>query len=212
MKKIITTIFFVIFSFSQVSAEVGINVGISGSAGLFTASAKEVADETHKGSEHGAAAWGSIFIEKTLGDRLAVGVNYVPASLETETTESVRWDKTTTDTRSAKTNKVQVDFEELTTLYLALNLTENSYIKAGLVTVDVITNESLGTGSTYGNTELDGTSIGFGTNHNFDNGMFVRAEGNYMSFDGASLTSNDNTITLNNLDGVSASLSIGKSF
>jgi len=42
--------------------------------------------------------------------------------------------------------------------------------------------------------------------------MFVRAEGNYMSFDGASLTSNDNTITLNNLDGVSASLSIGKSF
>ena len=83
MKKIITTICFVIFSFSQVSAEVGINVGISGSAGLFTASAKEVADETHKGSEHGAAAWGSIFIEKTLGDRLAVGVNYVPTSLET---------------------------------------------------------------------------------------------------------------------------------
>jgi hypothetical protein len=28
-----------------------------------------------------AAGWGSIFIEKTLGDRFAIGVDYVPSSL-----------------------------------------------------------------------------------------------------------------------------------
>lgn len=212
MKKLLTTIFLVTFASFQASAEIGINAGISGSAGLFTASAKEKADETHSGSEHGAAGWGSVFLEKTLGDRLAIGIDYVPTALESETTESVRWDKTTTDTRTAQTNKVQVDFENLTTLYLTLNVTESMYVKAGYVQVDVVTNESLGTGSTYGNTDLDGTSIGIGATHNLDNGIFIRAEGNYMTFDGASLSSNDNTITLNNLDGVSASLKIGKSF
>jgi hypothetical protein len=39
---------------------------------------------THKdnGSEHGSAGWGSIFIEKTLGERFLVGIDYVPGSLE----------------------------------------------------------------------------------------------------------------------------------
>ena len=93
MRKFITAAFFVIFTVSQASAEVGINVGISGNAGLFAASAKEVADETHKGSEHGEAAWPSIFIEKTLGDRFAIGGDYVPAALETGTVETSKQDK-----------------------------------------------------------------------------------------------------------------------
>ena len=28
--------------------------------------------------------WASVFIEKTLGDRLAIGVDYVPSALESE--------------------------------------------------------------------------------------------------------------------------------
>ena len=42
--------------------------------------------------------------------------------------------------------------------------------------------------------------------------MFIRAEGSYMTFDGASLSSNDNKITLSNLDGLSGKLAIGRSF
>ena len=153
MRKFITVLFFAMFTVSQASADIGFNVGVSGNAGLFAASAKEVADETHKGSEHGEAAWPSIFTEVTMG-RLALGVDYVPEELSTETTESVRNDITTSTTQTAQTNNVQIDFEELTTVYLSLNVTENMYVKAGYVTVDVITNESLGTGSTYGNTSL----------------------------------------------------------
>ena len=48
-------------------------------------------------------------------------------------------------------------------------------------------------------TLLDGTQFGFGINNEFGNGMFIRAEGSYMTFDGASLSSNDNKITLSNL-------------
>ena len=97
-------------------------------------------------------------------------------------------------------------------MYLSFNVTENAYVKAGISSIDVMTNEDLGTGSKYGNTSLDGTVLGVGYEKDFDNGMFARVEGNYMTFDGVSLTSNDNTITLKNLDGVAGKLSIGKSF
>jgi hypothetical protein len=220
MKKLIALIFSVFFVHSYSNAEVGLNLGISGQLGIFAASGSETTGglSTHKdnGSEHGAAGWGSIFVEKTLGERLLVGIDYVPTALETDTVETAKLDMRTDDDEaiSASTNKVQIDFEDLTTIYVGLNLTENFYAKVGYVTVDVITNESLGTGSTYGNTDLDGSLIGLGYNKSIDNGLFFRAEGNYMNFDGASLTSsaNSNKIDLTSLDGVSGKLSIGKTF
>ena len=91
---------------------------------------------------------------------------------------------------------------------------ENLYAKAGIVRVDVITNEKLETGSTYGNTDLDGMMLGVGYNKTMDSGIFLRVEGNYMDFDGTSLTSsaNSNKIELSQLHGVSGKVSIGKSF
>ena len=209
MKKYLIAILFGLFTVTQASAELGVNVGLSGSAGLFAASGKEEAGKTHKGNEHGAAGWYSVFIEKTIGDRVAIGVDYVPDALESETTESQRSDLVNGNVQ----NKIQIDFEDLTTAYFSVNVTEDLYVKFGYMKVDVITNESLGTGSTYGNTDLDGQSIGFGTNMTMDNGVFIRAEANYMTFDSSEgLTSGDNTVTLTNLDGVSASFKIGKSF
>lgn len=216
MKKTILATIFSVFYFASVSAEIGVNVGVSGHVGIFAGSGVENvaggtgSDNRNEGSEHGEAGWGSVFIEKTLGDRLAIGVDYVPASLETETTEAVRQDHGV----GALENKVQIDFEDLTTLYVVLKANDNFYIKAGLMEVDVITNESLGTGSTYGNTSLDGTMLGFGYNNTFGNGMFVRAETNYMDFDSEKLTStsNSNTVEISQLHGVSAKLSVGKSF
>ena len=47
MKKITIASFLAIFSFTTASAEVGLNVGISGQMGLFAASATEVDVGTH---------------------------------------------------------------------------------------------------------------------------------------------------------------------
>jgi len=185
---------------SKASAELGINVGLSGQLGLYAATATEFdegtngttsgPDETNKESEFLGLGYGSVFIEKTLGQYLLVGIDYVPSALETETSETIVDDRGAGSTSTRQTNKVQVDFEDLTTYYIGLNLGESgAYVKAGIVTVDVITNESLGTGSTYGNTDLDGTLIGLGYNKDFDNGLFVRAEGAYTEFDGESVTS-----------------------
>jgi hypothetical protein len=226
MKKIILTLFLGLFMFtSKASAELGINVGLSGQLGLYAATATEFdegtngttsgPDETNKESEFLGLGYGSVFIEKTLGQYLLVGIDYVPSALETETSETIVDDRGAASASTRQTNKVQVDFEDLTTYYIGLNLGDSgAYVKAGIVTVDVITNESLGTGSTYGNTDLDGTLIGLGYNKGFDNGLFVRAEGAYTEFDGASVTSSTtvNKITLDSLDGVTGKISIGKSF
>ena len=221
MKKLLLSVVFSVLYILPTSAEMGINVGFSGNAGIFAASAHEkhtnTNGKTNNGSEHGSAGWGSIFIEKTLGDMLLVGIDYVPQALESDTTETAKSDKRTaaSDAISASTNKIQVDFENLTTMYLGARMGENFYAKVGVMTVDVITNESLGTGGSYGNADLDGSMFGLGFNHSTDNGAFLRVEGNYMSFDGVTRTNSDDSekqIKLKNLDGVSGKISVGKSF
>jgi len=216
MKKIIMTIFSSLFLFTVASAEVGINLGISGNLGAFQATGSETEnDEKNKEDAVGAAGWASIFLEKTLGDRISIGIDYVPSALETETSERVVQDLGAAGASNSRTNKIKVDFEDLTTLYLTANITDNLYAKAGMMQVDVITKETLGTGSAYGNTSLDGTLLGLGYNGTFANSMFVRLEGNYMSFDSASLTSTTNSlnkVSIDDLNGVSAKLSVGKSF
>ena len=222
MKKLLLTIVLSIFYVSSASADLGVNVGVSGQAGIFAASATENEGTTKKGngSEHGSAGWASIFLEGTINDRFILGIDYVPAALETDTTETAKSKITYAadggETSATVTNKVQVDFEHLTTLYAGFMLTENFYAKAGITTVDVITNENLATGSSYGDTELDGTMFGIGYHNALDNGVFFRFEGNYMTFDGATQTGTgtgaSRTIELRNLDGVSGKLSFGKTF
>ena len=214
MRKYLIIIFSMFFAFSNANA-IGMNVGISGQLGVFEATATETEDTNDKATDSGMAVfgYGSIFIEKTLGQYLTVGIDYVPATLESETTEKLTTDRTTSATDTAVTQKVQVDFEDLTTFYVNLNLNENFYLKAGIAKVDVITNESLGTGSTYGNADLDGTVFGAGYNKNFDNGLFLRAEGTYQEFDGVTINgSGDTSVTADEINGASAKISIGKSF
>lgn len=214
MKKILISVLFALFSFTASQAELGMNIGLSGTMGVFHAEATETeSDEIATDDATGVFGYGSIFVEKDLGI-FTFGVDYVPSSLESETAENVRLDKTTTDTRTSKTNSVKVEFEDLTTLYAAINLGEHFFVKAGMIDVDVNTKESLATGSTYGNTSLDGTVVGIGFNNDLDNGLFVRMEGQLIDFDGVTITSSntDNKVQLKSLEGASASLSIGKSF
>ena len=218
MKKLFAIMFSVVFLFlNSANAELGINVGISGQIGVFEASATETEDTEKSREDDAMAAFGyvSVFLEKDLGQYITVGVDYVPSALESETVDETRSDllAAANGAASSVTQKVQVDFEDLTTFYVALNLNENFYLKAGIAQVDLITNETLGTGSTYGNASLDGTVFGAGYNKNFDNGMFVRAEGTYQEFDGVTINgSGDTSVTADEINGVSGKISIGKSF
>ena len=194
MKKLLLTLVFSVFYVSSASAEMGLNVGVSGQAGVFTASATEFTGSTAKGngSEHGEAAWGSVFVEGTINDKFLIGVDYVPTALETETAETAKSNlgaggaKNTTQTTT--TNKIQVDFEDLTTVYVGFMVNDNVYVKGGAVHVEFITNEDLGTGASYGNDSLDGEMFGVGYHNTLDNGAFIRFEGTYMSFNAKTMS------------------------
>ena len=226
MKKIILALAISLFTFATAQAEKGVNIGVSLLGGVFEAdggsekfagahsSSASPGDVTKNSVQDASAQFviGSLFIEKTLGDRLAIGVDYVPFALESETSENVQ---TSTTGSSTGTNTVQVDFEDLTTVYATLALRDNFYFKAGYVEVDAITNEVLATGGEYGNTSLDGYVLGLGFNRDSGTGAFLRVEANYMELDGATLTNSQDatkSITADGASGYGAKLSIGRSF
>jgi len=223
MKKIILSLVSVMFLISTASADLGVNIGITGSTALFVASGNEVqtdalglqGTQTESDTEIGAFSTGSFFIEKEIG-RFALGYDHTPDMFSTDTTETLQSDQRTANvaTVTVSENSIQVDFNEMNQIYVKAMLTDNLYIRAGAMEIEVVTNESLTTGSSYGNTTLDGTSIGFGYHKEIENmGLFYRIDGQYQTFDAVSLSGGaDNTINLKNLDGVVGSISIGKSF
>jgi len=178
----------------------------SGAGSTVTKKASAEGDEAE-----GLFGIGSIFVEKSFG-KFALGLDYVPHSLDSETTENTQ---TSTDSSDAGVNKVSVDFENMMTLYGTIALNDNVYAKAGYMEVDVKTNEVLATGGSYGDTSLDGFVLGLGYNRDLDNGAFVRVEASYMDFDGASLTNTADSaksVTVDGITGYGAKLSIGKAF
>ena len=221
MKKTLIGLFIAMFWFGQASAEV-LNIGVSSNAGLFAATATEKDsgahgtttdyDEYTSASEFMGVVYESVFVEAMMGP-FFIGLDYVPSTLSTEESTTTVGDKTTSATSTQVTNTVKVDFEDFTTIYAGLRF-NNAFIKIGSTTVDLLTKESLGTGSTYGDTALDGAMIGAGVDTILDNGIFIRAEANYQDFNGVSITSSSGSqkITLDNLDGLVGKVSIGKTF
>jgi len=219
MKKLTIAALMLLGSFSVASAGPGINLGVSGQIGVFEAKATESLNGNKRdtGEAVGAFGYSSIFIEKTLGDRVRIGYDYVPETLTSETIDEVRHHRVAS-TETEVTQSAKVKFEDISTLYLSVHLTEGLYAKYGAMTVDVITDETLGTGAKYGNASLDGTVMGVGYHKQSDNGFFFRVEGTVMEIDGHTFTSSvttnttANTIKVDEFNGVSGKLSVGKAF
>jgi hypothetical protein len=215
MKKIITAIALLLGTISLASADIGVNIGISGNTSVWHATGSETNTNDTKQTEDamGVSGYDSYFIEKTLGSRLTIGFERSPDALTTDTAENDRFTATTGNARTTKVNTVQLKFENLDMLYVHLNLSESVYVKFGETSVDVITNESLATGASYNDFSLDGSLIGMGYQKTFGNGIFLRGEGNYLEFDNAkSQTSGDNTVTFTDLEGAQFKFAIGKAF
>ena len=213
----------------------GLAMGVTVTAGAYRASGSETEGTTagtaEKSSEEVVMGVGypSIFVEFSIEAAmgLTLGIDYVPDTLSAETTSRrdynvnpVSGTKNCAGTdcdsgRQDETNSVDADFEDLITVYVSMPIPgTNAFVKAGMKTVDVITNESLDTGSAYNDTDLDGVMVGFGWTAEVGEGVFIRAAADYTDFDDLSLTSTTNTDNKveASLEGVSASLSIGKSF
>ena len=228
MKKLLSIAVFAIFSASSaMSASLGdlsLSLGVSGSHGAFAGEGVERNRNESGGvkstvEEYGAFtdSFGSVFVEAG-NDVISIGVDYVPSAIATP--ENVSREGSGTATANNPGNsKVQVDFEDLTTVYVKLNLPiGGTYLKAGFHEVDVIINESMASGNTYANTTTDGYSAGLGYAHSLDGGLSVRAEVLAMSFDdvttnnGKAITANRNDINVDSMWGVRGTISLVKSF
>jgi len=229
MKKITIAILMVFASYSISSAmELGINVGLTGNVGVFHGEGKDSRTgpnetDVQKDDTTAVAGYSSYFIEKTLWNsgplsRIAIGYDKMNGVLSSETAQNVRDDLslagTTTGSLSNRVeNKIQVDFENMETLYVSVDLWNGVYAKMGEVSIDMMTNESLATGASYDNVGLDAKMFGLGFEKDIPYwGMFMRFEGKYMDFENETATSGDNTISIVGLEGASGALSIGKSF
>ena len=216
MKKLTIALLILFGATSFASAEY-VRVGVSGQAGAFYAKGSDANAPGAKITSDTTAAVGysSVFVEANFGtlheslSRLSIGYDIMPSSLTTDTTENVRLNSSTYGT---VTNSLKLEFSDLETMYVAVKLTDNFYVKAGTLSVDVATKEVLATGSTYGDTSLDGTMFGVGYDYTMDNGLFARVETSVLDFDGVTMTSGDNTVSLDTLSGATAKLSVGFAF
>jgi len=221
MKKLLAILCFSTFVMGSAQAEY--SVGLSGVAGFIDATGKETINGGIKADDAGSEksdelgiGYISAFAEYHINDTFRVGVMYVPYALESETTENVRNDNCNHGAAcSETTNKVSVDLEDLTTWYVSAHK-DMFFVKAGMINGDLITNDSLATGSKYGDATLEGAFVGVGVDRELDNDFFVRAEASFTKYENIKLNStgsdNTNTITVSDMDGSNISLSVGKTF
>jgi len=229
MKKIIGILVITMLSSLNANAEI-LSVGVNGNAGMLDATGTHYTDPgfeigKQSRSEELAMAYASGFAELHVPDilpligNLRVGLSYVPYALESETTTSKRVANVNDTTKSDATQKVQVDIENLTQYYLSYHMdlfAGSLFIKGGWMEADLKTNEKLETGSKYADAILEGQFLGLGYDKNLNDGLFVRAEVAKTQFDSISVKSTDslnvNKVTLDGIDGVNATIAIGKTF
>ena len=228
LKKIAILIASVFLISPASAADFGFNIGASITAGVFEVDgAKEKFAAGHSSGAGSALtknassegdeakdlyALGSIFSEFTINDKFAIGIDYVPHTIETNQVENKQGVVNATPTL---TNRAEVHIDEITTVYASYYLTENFYAKAGYLKADVLTKEVLQTGGAYPDTDLDGLVLGLGYERDLPSGLFVRLEASYTDIGGVTVTNTQDStksISVDGITGYGALLSIGKSF
>ena len=155
----------------------------------------------------------SFFAEYAANDVLSIGVERFFDSVKTPENKNIQQTKTTGAGNIS--NTVKASFEDHTTVYANINLPYNAYVKVGYVMVDVLTQESLATGSKYGDVNTKGYTVGLGYQFDADNGIFVRAEVSATAYDDVNATSTADSskkVEVTDMYGAIGALKIGKSF
>ena len=187
-----------LFGTASTFAADGFGVGVALSAASINASGTETetgsqSAETTNASVSNRALIGSVFAEYTKG-LFTVGIDYVPFDADVSSATHTRTDvetsttaSQTTETTTSRTQTAAAEITGHTTAYIEVG--NNVYLKAGYAQVTVNTKESLGTGSSYGNADLNGTLVGAGIRGGGDSGLYYKLEGTYTDYDTLNLTS-----------------------
>tara|TARA_B100000795_G_scaffold242773_1_gene206246 strand:- start:30 stop:737 length:708 start_codon:yes stop_codon:yes gene_type:complete len=231
MKKIILTAALLVFSSFSANALdrssfaiFDLTAGLASNSSVFGASAKEEnfsADtdntlvETNTDEGVFTESFSSQFIELGIGRWISLGYEHTPDSISTP--------KNVANEGQTNEATVQVDFNDMNTTYLKLNIPGGGmYIKYGNVETDMDIKETVGAG-VYKNTSISGTSLGAGYQKLFgESGFGFRVEGNYLEFDNVTVNDGDTTgtianngknkITASNLEGLTGKVALTYTF
>jgi hypothetical protein len=189
----------------------GLGVGISLGNGGYYAVGEEKQDHQHVGVDNTKEAgafkndWGSVFIEYGVGP-VKFGIDYHIDDIKTPTNTNIQ---------GSTTNTVKATFSNHTTAYILLPIWGGLYVKAGGIFVEIETNEKLGTGGQYGNTDTTGVTAGFGFDKEVQDGFSVRFEALAAQYENVGLTNSNNptiSVDITDMMGAHGKFSVVKTF
>ena len=214
MKKLTLTVL-MLFAFIGTSYAKNFNLGISGSVLYFDASGTEtLKDSSNKTSsdESGVAPIGSIFIELPTANGGALGLEAIPYSAKLGDGSMSQDD----DIETSGTNTVDVNLKNMVSLYVENPVNsklDGSFLRLALNHGTLETDETVNTGSTYGDKDLTGLTVGFGVKRDTNRG-FYKIITELSHYQGATFdsTNTDNKIELDDFQTAALRVSVGKNF
>lgn len=216
MKKIITTILTLLF-ISTISAKAEYAIGITGAMHSVDTSGQEKLRDSGKittASRSEEAIVPEVFFEMIGDSGAAIGISYIPIR--------ELGSKSRTDSNGggdSGTYTADAELDDVVQIYLDVPFSQygnNSiYAKVGVQHATVVTKETLNSGSTYGNDDITGLTLGIGTKADlpYADGLFYKAEATYTDFiDGYHATSSAGNEITADLDSTAIKLSLGYKF
>ena len=168
--------------FVAASAYSEVRIGASLAYTMFTSDGTEEtksSGEKNSGTVDENILVPAIFIEKAASNGFAIGIDYTPADQEIGSGTGSDDDRETSGA-----NKASAELTGHMTIYGLLPMgSSGAYLKGGLARASIDTTESLATGTTYGNADVDGLIVGLGFERETDNGGFLRMEGTYTDYE-----------------------------
>ena len=220
MKKILTSLFAVVFFAAAANAEK--RIGISAAYTMFSSDGTETvksSSEKNTKTHDEDVVVPSLFFEVVRDNGVAFGVDFVAVDGDLGSATNTRTDTDTDDASdTAGDNKVSADLTSHITLYVNVPMGSSpAYLKAGVAMATIETKETLATGTSYGNEDVTGYMIGAGVSRDGSNGGFFRTEVTYTDYEEATFNGSlDSDSVRNKIDGdvdaLAVRFSVGKSF
>ncbi len=220
-KKIISSLFGVLLTLglSTAAFSQGLNIGVQlNMMGFYGVGEEKPSNNAGNKDRKEAGAFTdevfSVFAEYDAGP-VSIGIGYIPETIASPENTNVQH---TSDSDSTNlTNTAKVDINDIMTIYALVDIPlGGAYAKLGYREATVETKESLGTGGSYNDVDVEGMSFALG--YNFDtgaDGFSVRLEAEAAQYDDVEATNNADTSTkikVTDLMSASASISLVKSF
>lgn len=182
-----------------------ISYGISAAITEINASGTETeGGEKNSGDADNTVLIPSIFAEYAYSDTLSIGIDYIPLKADVSNKTRSRDDVETSVTGTAtvvatsRSQKAQAELENHLTLYANYGLTDSYFVKAGVAFVQLNTEDTLATGSKYGNEDIYGGVIGIG--HEQGNSRFELIYTDYEDISLKSSVARTGVTTNNTID------------